>query len=93
MSGAHEGGHGPRPRVLVPITISFAVRYVVRTGLLDRLCDFCQRQEPVDPQRGAGGVGVKPRTCTTTGRRVATAARMASRLESTSLLAWTRSTR
>ncbi len=27
----------PGPRVLIPITISFSVRYVVRTGLLDRI--------------------------------------------------------
>lgn len=30
-----------RPRVLVPLTIHFAIRYVVRTGLLDRLRTFC----------------------------------------------------
>lgn len=30
-----------RPRVLIPITISFAVRYVVRTGLLARLMEGC----------------------------------------------------
>lgn len=30
-----------RPRVLVPITIHFAVRYVVRTGLLARMKAFC----------------------------------------------------
>lgn len=27
----------PRPRVLIPVTINFTLRYVLRTGLLDRL--------------------------------------------------------
>jgi len=31
-----------RPRVLVPITIHFSVRYVVRTGLLARMRGFCE---------------------------------------------------
>lgn len=31
-----------RPRVLIPITISFSVRYVVRTGLLARLQASCE---------------------------------------------------
>ncbi|HWJ61306.1 MAG TPA: hypothetical protein VNS19_05000 [Acidimicrobiales bacterium] len=31
-----------RPRVLVPITIHFSVRYVVRTGLLARMRAFCE---------------------------------------------------
>lgn len=31
-----------RPRVLVPITIHFSVRYVVRTGLLARMRSFCE---------------------------------------------------
>ncbi|MEZ5323252.1 MAG: CDP-glycerol glycerophosphotransferase family protein [Microthrixaceae bacterium] len=31
-----------RPRVLIPITIHFAVRYVVRTGLLDRIREVCE---------------------------------------------------
>lgn len=30
-----------RPRVLIPLTILFAVRYVVRTGLLERLLAVC----------------------------------------------------
>ncbi len=36
-----HGASGARPRVLIPITISFAVRYVVRTGLLARIGDAC----------------------------------------------------
>ncbi len=32
----------PKPRVLVPLTIHFAVRYIVRTGLLARLRDCCE---------------------------------------------------
>ena len=36
-------GHQPGPpRVLVPLTTSFAVRYVVRTGLSARLTEYCQ---------------------------------------------------
>lgn len=31
-----------RPRVLIPVTILFAVRYLVRTGLLERLLDVCE---------------------------------------------------
>jgi hypothetical protein len=31
-----------KPRVLIPITIQFSVRYLLRTGLLARLVDFAQ---------------------------------------------------
>lgn len=35
-------GATARPRVLIPLTILFSVRYVVRTGLLDRLQARCE---------------------------------------------------
>lgn len=38
----HEQEPRGRPRVLVPVTILFAVRYLVRTGLLNRLRDHCE---------------------------------------------------
>lgn len=42
MSAEQEGGSGPKPRVLIPVTILFAVRYLIRTGLIDRLRDVCE---------------------------------------------------
>lgn len=39
MTTGHEVD--ARPRVLIPITIHFAVRYIVRTGLVARLRDVC----------------------------------------------------
>lgn len=40
-TGPEANGLAPRPRVLIPLTIAFAVRYVVRTGLLDQLQRSC----------------------------------------------------
>jgi len=31
----------PKPRVLIPISLQFSVRYLLRTGLLSALADFC----------------------------------------------------
>lgn len=31
-----------KPRLIIPITYQFSVRYVIRTGLLNRLAEFCQ---------------------------------------------------
>ena len=42
MSADEEPTPTARPRVLIPITIHFAVRYVVRTGLVARLAEECQ---------------------------------------------------
>jgi len=42
MSADEEPTAGARPRVLIPITIHFAVRYAVRTGLAARLAEACE---------------------------------------------------
>ena len=30
-----------KPRVLIPISIQFSIRYVVRTGFLEKICQYC----------------------------------------------------
>jgi hypothetical protein len=32
----------PKPRVVIPIVIQFSLRYVLRTGLLKMMCEYCQ---------------------------------------------------
>jgi CDP-glycerol glycerophosphotransferase (TagB/SpsB family) len=32
--------HSPKPRLLIPITVQFSVRYLLRTGLLTKMCDY-----------------------------------------------------
>lgn len=41
-SGVTPAAGGRRPRLLIPLTILFAVRYAIRTGLADRLRDHAE---------------------------------------------------
>ena len=35
-------GLSMKPRILIPLTVQFSVRYIVRTGFLDLICEYAQ---------------------------------------------------